>query len=49
MHWLRFLVFNAIGAALWVGTWVSLGYLAGDHITTIYHYITSTPTTCSSR
>jgi membrane protein DedA with SNARE-associated domain len=40
MHWLRFLVFNAIGAALWVGTWVSLGYLAGDHITTIYHYIT---------
>ena len=39
MHWLRFLVFNAIGAALWVGTWVSLGYLAGDHITTIYHYI----------
>ena len=39
MHWLRFLIFNAIGAALWVGTWVSLGYLAGDHITTIYHYI----------
>jgi membrane protein DedA with SNARE-associated domain len=39
MHWLRFLVFNALGAALWVGTWVSLGYLAGDHITTIYHYI----------
>ena len=40
MHWLRFLVFNAIGAALWVGTWVSLGYLAGNHIATIYHYIT---------
>ena len=40
MHWLRFLIFNAIGAALWVGTWVSLGYLAGDHITTIYDYIT---------
>ena len=40
MHWLRFLIFNAIGAALWVGTWVSLGYLAGDHITAIYHYIT---------
>ena len=40
MHWLRFLVFNAIGAALWVGTWVSLGYLAGGHIATIYHYIT---------
>ena len=39
MHWLRFLIFNAIGAALWVGTWVSLGYFAGNHITTIYHYI----------
>ena len=40
MHWLRFLIFNAIGAALWVGTWVSIGYFAGNHITTIYHYIT---------
>jgi membrane protein DedA with SNARE-associated domain len=40
MHWLRFLVFNALGAALWVGTWVSLGYLAGSHIGTIYDYIT---------
>ena len=40
MHWLRFLAFNALGAALWVGTWVSVGYLAGDHIATIYHYIT---------
>ncbi len=40
MHWRRFLAFNALGAALWVGTWVSLGYLAGNHITTIYHYIT---------
>lgn len=33
-------VFNALGAVLWVGTWVSLGYLAGNHINTIYHYIT---------
>jgi membrane protein DedA with SNARE-associated domain len=40
MHWRRFLAFNALGAALWVGTWVSIGYLAGNHITTIYHYIT---------
>jgi membrane protein DedA with SNARE-associated domain len=40
MHWLRFLIFNAIGAALWVGTWVSIGYFAGNHITTIYHYVT---------
>jgi membrane protein DedA with SNARE-associated domain len=40
MHWRRFLVFNAIGAALWVGVWVSLGYLAGNHITAIYGQIT---------
>jgi len=39
MHWRRFVVFNMLGAALWVGTWVSLGYLAGNHIDTIYHYI----------
>jgi membrane protein DedA with SNARE-associated domain len=31
---------NALGAALWVGTWVSLGYLAGSHIGVIYHAIT---------
>ena len=41
MRWWRFVVFNALGAALWVGTWVSLGYLAGSHINTIYHYITA--------
>jgi membrane protein DedA with SNARE-associated domain len=40
MRWLRFLVFNMIGAALWVGTWVCVGYFAGQHITTIYDYIT---------
>jgi membrane protein DedA with SNARE-associated domain len=40
MNWRRFLAFNALGAALWVGTWVSVGYLAGNYITTIYHYIT---------
>jgi membrane protein DedA with SNARE-associated domain len=40
MHWLRFLVFNAIGAVLWVGTWVTIGYFAGNNITTVYHYIT---------
>jgi membrane protein DedA with SNARE-associated domain len=41
MHWRRFLFFNAIGAALWVGTWVTIGYTAGNHIDTIYHYITT--------
>jgi membrane protein DedA with SNARE-associated domain len=40
LRWPRFLAFNALGAALWAGTWVSLGYLAGSHIGTIYHYIT---------
>jgi membrane protein DedA with SNARE-associated domain len=40
MAWLRFVAFNALGAALWVGTWVSVGYLAGSHIGPIYSYIT---------
>jgi membrane protein DedA with SNARE-associated domain len=40
MHWKRFIPFNALGAALWVGLWVSVGYLAGNNITTIYQQIT---------
>jgi len=36
MHWARFLVFNAIGAALWAAVWVSIGYLSGSHINAIY-------------
>ena len=36
MHWARFLVFNAIGAALWVLVWTSVGYFSGSHINTIY-------------
>jgi membrane protein DedA with SNARE-associated domain len=36
MHWARFIPFNAIGAALWVGVWVSVGYFSGDHINSIY-------------
>jgi membrane protein DedA with SNARE-associated domain len=40
MHWLKFLACNALGAALWVGTWVSVGYFAGEHITTVYDTIT---------
>jgi membrane protein DedA with SNARE-associated domain len=40
MHWLRFTAFNALGAALWVGVWASVGYLAGGHITTIYNAVT---------
>ena len=40
MPWPRFVVFNAIGAALWVGAWTSVGYLAGDHIQVIYAAVT---------
>jgi membrane protein DedA with SNARE-associated domain len=36
MHWLKFLGYNALGAALWVGTWCTLGYLAGENIVEIY-------------
>jgi membrane protein DedA with SNARE-associated domain len=41
MRWLKFLACNALGAALWVGTWVSVGYFAGQHITAIYNAITN--------
>ncbi len=36
MPWLRFLTANVLGALLWVATWTSLGYFAGNHITAIY-------------
>ncbi|MGH3446639.1 MAG: DedA family protein [Nocardioidaceae bacterium] len=36
MPWRRFLAFNALGAALWVGLWAGVGYAAGAHITGIY-------------
>ena len=39
MHWLKFFAFNMLGAALWVGCWVSAGYFGGQHIGTIYHYV----------
>lgn len=39
MHWLKFLLFNALGAALWVATWTSVGYFAGNHIETIYNAV----------
>lgn len=37
MQWVRFVVFNAIGAALWVAVWTSVGYFSGSHIDTIYN------------
>ena len=36
IHWAKFLVFNAIGAALWVVAWTSVGYFSGSHINAIY-------------
>ncbi|OKI62290.1 DedA family protein [Micromonospora sp. CB01531] len=35
MPWRRFVVYNALGAAAWVGLWATAGYLAGDHIRAI--------------
>lgn len=40
MHWLRFLAFNALGAALWVSVWTALGYAAGNNVETVVHYST---------
>jgi membrane protein DedA with SNARE-associated domain len=35
MPWRRFVIFNMAGAAVWVATWTSLGYLAGNNVETI--------------
>ena len=40
LHWARFLAFNALGAALWVGVWCSVGYFSGSHIDSIYNTAT---------
>jgi membrane protein DedA with SNARE-associated domain len=44
IRWLKFLAYNIIGAALWVATWTTVGYLAGSHIRSLYetgtHYST---------
>jgi membrane protein DedA with SNARE-associated domain len=39
MRWLTFGWFNVLGACAWVATWVSVGYVAGDAIGTIYRNI----------
>lgn len=36
MRWLKFLTFNSVGAVLWVGTWLTVGYVSGRHIDTVY-------------
>ena len=40
MHWAKFVAFNALGAALWVGVWSSVGYFSGNNINSIYHTAT---------
>jgi membrane protein DedA with SNARE-associated domain len=37
MHWLRFLILNAIGAALWVGFWGILSFWLGRGILVYVH------------
>lgn len=36
MHWRRFIVFNVVGAVLWVAVWLTVGYVAGSHIDSLY-------------
>lgn len=36
--WVRFLVFNVIGASLWVGFWSTAAYLAGERIAKLHGY-----------
>lgn len=36
MPWPQFAAAQALGAAIWVGTWTAIGYNAGSHITAIY-------------
>ncbi|MEV5691609.1 DedA family protein [Micromonospora globbae] len=35
MPWRRFVLYNAAGAAAWVAVWVTVGYLAGNHVQAI--------------
>ncbi|MEX3011145.1 DedA family protein [Hoeflea sp. TYP-13] len=35
MHWLRFLIANAVGAALWVGFWAMLAYHFGKDVSVL--------------
>ncbi|MFJ5228814.1 DedA family protein [Kitasatospora sp. NPDC088391] len=36
MPWRRFMLANAVGAALWAGVWTAVGYFAGSNIDTLY-------------
>ncbi len=39
MPWRTFLLYNAIGAALWVGFWTSVAFLLGNHLVTIFETV----------
>jgi membrane protein DedA with SNARE-associated domain len=39
MPWRTFLIYNAIGAALWVGWWTTVSYLLGTHLVEILEQI----------
>lgn len=38
MRWIRFLLYNMIGAGIWVGVWTLIGYYGGSHISTFLHF-----------
>lgn len=39
MPWRTFLLYNAIGAALWVGWWTTVSYLLGAHLILIMEHL----------
>ena len=39
MKWPRFLAANMIGAAIWVGVWVTVGIQAGNHIEGVNRFL----------
>nr|WP_307857959.1 DedA family protein [Actinoplanes auranticolor] len=39
MPWRTFLIYNAIGAALWVGFWCTVSYLLGTHLVEIINHL----------
>ena len=38
MRWPAFLIYNVIGASIWVIVWATLGYFGGSHIATFLRY-----------
>lgn len=39
MAWRRFLLFNGLGATVWVGTWCTVGFLAGGNLQSEYNTV----------